>query len=177
MSSSEERPENLYRIDVVSSTIPVQCNHSYVSPHKYHYVEGRTPFWRAFRNYLSVNPEISSGLPDPRHVSTRFGRRQLASLPGIGYDRQERGLITIASSRLDSAPRPGPWLTYREGCNHAFPSLGHCFKSVPQPVSQAPEIPGNHGFPLLPATASDRSPPSVATLLAEISVASTLLWT
>ncbi|CAO1613013.1 unnamed protein product [Parajaminaea phylloscopi] len=40
---------------------------NYASSHKYHYVEGRTPFWRAFRNYLAVNPEISSGLPDPRH--------------------------------------------------------------------------------------------------------------
>ncbi|KAL9941004.1 hypothetical protein V8E36_000492 [Tilletia maclaganii] len=38
----------------------------YASPHAYTYVEGRTPFWRKFRELLVVNPEISSGLPDPR---------------------------------------------------------------------------------------------------------------
>ncbi|PWN88496.1 21 kDa subunit of NADH dehydrogenase [Acaromyces ingoldii] len=37
----------------------------YASPHKYTYVEGRTPFWRKFREIFSVNPGISSGLPDP----------------------------------------------------------------------------------------------------------------
>ncbi|KAL4402805.1 hypothetical protein ACI68E_000579 [Malassezia pachydermatis] len=35
------------------------------SPHKYHYTEGRTPFWRKVRDILSVNPDISSGLPLP----------------------------------------------------------------------------------------------------------------
>ncbi|UZJ52547.1 hypothetical protein CBS101457_001867 [Exobasidium rhododendri] len=38
----------------------------YASPHKYTYVEGKTPFWRKFRQVMSMNPEISSGLPDPR---------------------------------------------------------------------------------------------------------------
>jgi uncharacterized protein YbbK (DUF523 family) len=38
----------------------------YASSHKYTYVEGKTPFWRKFREFVVVNPEISSGLPDPR---------------------------------------------------------------------------------------------------------------
>ncbi|WFD32049.1 hypothetical protein MSPP1_003091 [Malassezia sp. CBS 17886] len=36
------------------------------SPHKYHYTEGKTPFWRKIRSLLSLNPEISSGLPQPQ---------------------------------------------------------------------------------------------------------------
>lgn len=28
------------------------------SPHKYHYTEGRTPFWRKVRDILSVNPYV-----------------------------------------------------------------------------------------------------------------------
>lgn len=39
----------------------------YASPHKYHYVEGKTPFWRKFREIFSANPYISSGLPLPDH--------------------------------------------------------------------------------------------------------------
>ncbi|WFD22129.1 hypothetical protein MEQU1_000791 [Malassezia equina] len=35
------------------------------SPDLYHYAEGRTPFWRKVRSLLSLNPEISSGLPLP----------------------------------------------------------------------------------------------------------------
>ncbi|SHO76613.1 Uncharacterized protein MSYG_0951 [Malassezia sympodialis ATCC 42132] len=35
------------------------------SPDLYHYTEGRTPFWRKVRSLLSLNPEISSGLPLP----------------------------------------------------------------------------------------------------------------
>ncbi|CEH18313.1 NADH dehydrogenase [ubiquinone] (complex I), 21kDa subunit, fungi [Ceraceosorus bombacis] len=38
---------------------------TYASSHKYTYVEGRTPFWRKFRDIFAVNPEISSGLPRP----------------------------------------------------------------------------------------------------------------
>ncbi|KAE8231295.1 hypothetical protein CF326_g3691 [Tilletia indica] len=37
----------------------------YVSSHEYTYKEGRTPFWRKVREVLAINPEISSGLPDP----------------------------------------------------------------------------------------------------------------
>ncbi|WFD00763.1 hypothetical protein MYAM1_003515 [Malassezia yamatoensis] len=40
------------------------------SPHKYHYTEGHTPFWRKVRDLLSLNPEISSGLPLP--LSNRY---------------------------------------------------------------------------------------------------------
>ncbi|KAK0549052.1 hypothetical protein OC846_003338 [Tilletia horrida] len=40
-------------------------NSKYASSHAYTYVEGRTPFWRKFREMVVVNPEISSGLPDP----------------------------------------------------------------------------------------------------------------
>ncbi|EPQ29334.1 uncharacterized protein PFL1_03089 [Pseudozyma flocculosa PF-1] len=38
---------------------------NYASPHAYTYKEGKTPFWRKFRETFSANPEISSGLPDP----------------------------------------------------------------------------------------------------------------
>lgn len=36
---------------------------NYASPHAYTYVEGKTPFWRKFREIFSANPEISSGIP------------------------------------------------------------------------------------------------------------------
>ncbi|PKI82301.1 hypothetical protein MVES_003773 [Malassezia vespertilionis] len=36
------------------------------SSHTYHYTEGKTPFWRWFRQMFSLNPEISSGLPAVR---------------------------------------------------------------------------------------------------------------
>jgi len=35
------------------------------SPHTYFYHEGKTPFWRKFREYFSLNPDIASGLPKP----------------------------------------------------------------------------------------------------------------
>lgn len=36
---------------------------NYASPHSFTYVEGKTPFWRKFRQIFSANPEISSGIP------------------------------------------------------------------------------------------------------------------
>lgn len=36
---------------------------NYASSHSFTYVEGKTPFWRKFRQIFSANPEISSGIP------------------------------------------------------------------------------------------------------------------
>lgn len=59
-----------------ASRILLQDSKQYASPHKYHYVEGRSPFWRKFRELFSVNPEISSGLPDPsQHRNPAPGSR------------------------------------------------------------------------------------------------------
>lgn len=35
----------------------------YASPHAYTYNEGKSPFWRKFREIFSANPGISSGIP------------------------------------------------------------------------------------------------------------------
>ncbi|PWN29172.1 hypothetical protein BDZ90DRAFT_250535, partial [Jaminaea rosea] len=62
---------------------------NYASPHQYHYVEGKTPFWRAFRNKFSVNPEISSGLPTPQdHRNPPPGNRpeRAATTPSRASD-------------------------------------------------------------------------------------------
>ncbi|KAK0532861.1 hypothetical protein OC834_000705 [Tilletia horrida] len=47
------------------ASIRVLDRTKYASSHAYTYIEGRTPFWRKFREMVVVNPEISSGLPDP----------------------------------------------------------------------------------------------------------------
>lgn len=36
---------------------------NYASSHSFTYIEGKTPFWRKFRQIFSANPEISSGIP------------------------------------------------------------------------------------------------------------------
>lgn len=72
-----------------ASTLLSLRRFSYASPHKYTYVEGRTPFWRKFRDIFSVNPEISSGLPDPtKNRSPMPGSRpeQAATTPSRASD-------------------------------------------------------------------------------------------
>ncbi|CAO1623839.1 unnamed protein product [Sympodiomycopsis kandeliae] len=62
------------------------------SPHKYTYVEGKTPFWRKFREIFSANPYISSGLPLP--TENRF------PTPG---SRLEKDAATTPSRASDIA--------------------------------------------------------------------------
>ncbi len=61
--SISRRCHTLINMSFRSSRTLLNEAKNYASSHKFTYVEGKTPFWRKFREVFSANPEISSGIP------------------------------------------------------------------------------------------------------------------
>ncbi|PWN22278.1 hypothetical protein BCV69DRAFT_281282 [Microstroma glucosiphilum] len=117
---------------------------SYTSPHKYHYVEGRSPFWRKFREIFSANPEISSGLPLP-HMH-RF------PTPG---GRKEHG--ATAPSR---ASDPAGNMYYNRDFRRKYPALDMITQQHLTKILLA--APNEDGTKTLAAPGDDTSSPTTA---------------